>query len=147
MIEYNPVSDELKVLNNRGQMVKVGPKSKKLIPNLVKYACAEIGLGKSLSNIVPEKSKLFPPMADFIDLLHSDEYKQQYARAENTRSKVLVEKFIGTIQLAGENPEDANKAELVKAMHTAIKLLERSGTARENIQVIFNQNFPEDMWN
>ena len=145
MIEYNPISDELKVLNNRGQMVKVGAKSKKLIPSLVKYVCTELALGKSLSSILPEKSKLFPPIVDFINILQSDEYKSEYGIAENTRAKILSEKFIGAIQKYDQDPSKGSE-EFIKAMHTAIKLMDKAGHTQQNIQVVFNTNFPEDMW-
>lgn len=146
MIKYNEVRDELSYRNNRGDVVKIGAKSKKRIPLLVKYICAEVASGKSLTEIIPLKSKVFPPHVELIDLLHSKEYKLEYGKAENVRVRLMHERFISVLNALSRDPEDKNKQELMKAISNAMKSLEKAGGTKENIQIVFNQNFPEDMW-
>lgn len=146
MIKYNQAKDELSYRNNRGEIVKVGPKSKKLIPLLVKYICTEVASGKSLTEILPQQSNLFPSPVDLIDILNSTEYKTDYGKAENVRIRLVHEKFISSLNALSRDPEDKNKQELIKALTNAMRSMERAGGMKENIQIVFNQNFPEDMW-
>ena len=146
MIKYNPATDTLEALNKRGEMVKVGARSKKRIPLLVEYVCAELAQGKSLTEIIPKHSKIFPPLIEFLDTLNSEEYKTLYGKAENVRLRLLHEKFIGVINALGRDPDDKAKHELIKALTNAMRSIEKAGGMKENIQIVFNQNFPEDMW-
>lgn len=146
MISYNPIKDELTHMNKRGEMVKVGARSAKRIPLLVDYVCAEIAQGKALTEIIPSKSKVFPPVIDFMDILNSTKYKAKYGKAENVRLRLLHEKFIGVINVLSGNPEDKGQQELIKALTNAMRSIEKAGGMKENITIVFNQNFPEDMW-
>ena len=146
MIKYNAAKDELHAVNKRGEMVKVGARSRKRIPLLVEYVCGELAQGKSRTEIIPKESKVFPPMIEFLDVLNSQEYKTLYGKAENVRLRLLHEKFIGVINALSRDPDDKAKHELIKALTNAMRSIEKAGGMKENIVIQFNQNFPEDMW-
>ena len=140
-VDYNKITDVF-LLNNRS----VTKNNKKFYPALVQYVAKRLAEGNALTDIYPPVSAVLPPLPTFIDVVEANEdYAIKINKAENKRARILKEKFLQAIKKYTEDPDPETK-EIIAAMNTSLKLLDKTSSLQDNITIKFYSNTPEDFW-
>ena len=140
-VEYNKITDVF-LLNNRS----ITKNNKKFYPALVQYVTKKLAEGNALTDVYPPESAVLPPLPSFIDIVENNEdYAIKMNKAENKRGRILKEKFLQAIKKYTEDPDPETK-DIIAAMNTSLKLLDKTSSLQDNITIKFYSNTPEDFW-
>ena len=140
MLHYDKIKDRL----TRGERA-FGPKAKDYKQEVMNYLCSRIAEGANLNELIPLRSKVLPTLATFLEWTVDPEYKQLYNQSERVRRVRLSERFLGSLKEYTAKPT-AQNAEIVKAHHKALDMLEKSGVDTDTVHITVKSNLPDNFW-